>query len=206
MGVLFFVLGIPFLGKFADFIGGVFKGKESAQEASAPIAPNLDDLPQATNSARLKVSGFASEGRSVEIYLNDEQVTSVDVTDSHFIFEDLVLHDGENRISAKTVSASGKSSGSSPNKHVIYDTKEPKLEVDTPTDGQSFSGNNRIKVSGTTNSDSQVLANGFLASVNADGKFEVLIPVPEGETTIEIKAINQAENTKIEKRKISFHK
>ena len=207
LGVLFFVFGIPFLGKFADYIGSIFKGGgDTAQEVSAPLSPTLDDLPQATNSARLRISGFSSEGKRIEIYLNDEQVTTLEVSDSHFVFEDLILKDGENRISAKAVNVSGKYSGSSPTKLVVYDTKEPKLEVETPADGQSFSGNNRVKVSGATDRESQVLANGFLASVNSDGKFEVLVPVPEGDSTIEIKAVDQAGNSKTEKRKVHYSK
>ncbi len=207
LGTAFFILGIPFLGKVADLLGGILGGKnETVQEALAPQAPILDDLPSATNSARLAVSGFSPDGKSVEIYLNDEKTGTVEVLDNHFVFENLTLKDGENRISAKAVNTGSKTSGSSITKTVLYNTKEPKLNVETPADGQSFSGNNRIKVTGTIGPDAQVYANGFLASVNFEGKFEVLVPVSEGETTIEVRAIDQAGNTKIEKRKINFKK
>ena len=206
LGVIFFALGIPFLGKFADFLSGVLHGKDSSQESSAPQAPILDDLPSSTNSARLVIRGFSSEGKKVEVYLDNEKITVVDVLDSHFNYDDLRLKEGANTINVKSVNDTGKTSNSSQNKTVVYDTKEPKLEIESPTDDQNFISNNRIRVLGKTDNDAQVYANGFLASVNADGKFEVFVPVGEGETTIEIKAIDPAGNEKVEKRKINFHK
>ena len=62
--------GVPILGKFADFLDVVF-GKKAADntalQAGALPPPQLDLLPQATNSANLKVTGFAQNGE-VEIY------------------------------------------------------------------------------------------------------------------------------------------
>ncbi|OGD87604.1 hypothetical protein A2870_02900 [Candidatus Curtissbacteria bacterium RIFCSPHIGHO2_01_FULL_41_11] len=205
LGVIFFALGIPFLGKFADFVGGIFR-RDLVQEAGAPQAPILDELPTATNSARLPIRGFSSDGKKVEIYHNGDKVGEVDVSDNHFSYDGFRLKDGENEIYAKALSEASKTSDSSQTKKVIYSTKEPKLEIESPSEGQNFVGNNRIRVSGQTDPDAQVYANGFLASISGEGKFEVFVPVGEGETTIEIKAQDSAGNEKIEKRKINYHK
>src|SRR3989338_8457180 len=70
IAVFLFTLGVQFLGKFADFLNGIFqKPEDSIIESSAPLPPRVDDLPTATNSAKLSVIGFSSESASVDIYL-----------------------------------------------------------------------------------------------------------------------------------------
>ena len=208
LAVFLITLGIPILGKFADFLNLVFRKNEISQvdTKSTPRVPILDILPQATNSASLAISGFSQDETKVVIYNDLQNVGEAEVESGKFQFENLKLKDGQNEISAKAISKSGKESDFSGSVKIILDKEPPKLEVDTPSEGQSFSQDNRIKVSGKTDKDAQVYANGFLASVTADGNFEVLVPVLEGETTIEIKATDDAGNTKVETRKVNFKK
>ena len=208
LAVFLITLGIPLLGKFADFLNLVFRKNEISQvdSKSAPRPPILDILPQATNSATLAISGFSQDETRVVIYNDLQNVGEAEVESGKFQFENLKLKDGQNEISAKAISKSGKESDFSGSVKIILDKEPPKLEVDTPSEGQSFSQDNRIKVSGKTDKDAQVYANGFLASVTAEGNFEVLVPVLEGETTIEIKATDDAGNTKVESRKVNFKK
>src|SRR3972149_4497261 len=208
LAVFLITLGIPLLGKFADFLNLVFRKNEISQvdSKSAPRPPVLDLFLQATNSANLTISGFSEDETKVVIYNDSQNVGETKVENGKFQFENLKLRDGENEISAKAIAKSGKESDFSGSVKIILDKEPPKLEIDTPSEGQSFSQDNRIKVSGKTDRDAQVYANGFLASVTADGNFEVLVPVLEGETTIEIKATDDAGNTKVETRKINFKK
>ncbi|OGH48431.1 MAG: hypothetical protein A3G66_01440 [Candidatus Levybacteria bacterium RIFCSPLOWO2_12_FULL_39_17] len=208
LAVFLITLGIPILGKFADFLNLVFRKNEISQvdTKSTPRVPILDILPQATNSASLAISGFSQDETKVVIYNDLQNVGEAEVESGKFQFENLKLKDGQNEISAKAISKSGKESDFSGSVKIILDKEPPKLEVDTPSEGQSFSQDNRIKVSGKTDKDAQVYANGFLASVTAEGNFEVLVPVLEGETTIEIKATDDAGNTKVESRKVNFKK
>lgn len=207
LGIFLFTLGIPILGRFADFLEIIFK-KDNGQltsVAKVPQPPTLDEFPPATNSARLAVSGFTSDGEVVEIYLDGEKVGQVKVFERKFTYENLTLKDGENKISAKAV-VDGEQSDLAQTKIVVLDKEAPKLEIETPSEGQSFSGNNRIRVLGKTDRDAQVFANGFLASVDIEGKFEVFVPVGEGESSIEVKAQDLAGNTKVETRKVNFKK
>ena len=208
LAVFLITLGIPLLGKFADFLNFVFRKNEISQVVtnSKPRPPIIDLLPQATNSANLMISGFSEDDTKVVIYNDSQNAGETKVENGKFQFENLKLTDGQNEISAKAISKSGKESDFSQGVKVILDKEPPKLEVDTPSEGQSFSQDNRIKVSGKTDKNAQVYANGFLASVTADGNFEVLVPVLEGETTIEIKATDDAGNTKVETRKVNFKK
>ena len=206
MAIFIFTVGISLLGKFTDLLGLVFVGKQDTDSQSFSIQPPvLDELPQATNSSRLDVKGFISSGEKVEIYLDGEKDGDATVDGSKFEYSDLVLKDGENKISAKVIIGEN-TSDESEIAEVILDKTDPKLEIESPADGQTITGNNRIAVVGQTDKDAQVYANGFLASVDFDGKFEVFVPVSEGESTIEIKAIDSAGNVKIEQRKVTFRK
>lgn len=205
LAVFIFTVGISLLGKFTDLLGLVFKGKQDVAQSVTLQPPVLDDLPQATNSAKLVVSGFIPSGDAVEIYLDGEKDGDATVDGSKFEYEDLVLVDGENKISAKAVNGDD-TSDESETVIVVLDKTDPKLEIESPTDGQTITGNNRVPVVGKTDKDAQVYANGFLASVDFDGQFEVFVPVSEGESTIEIKAIDSAGNVKVEQRKVMFRK
>ena len=208
LAIFLFTLGIPLLGKFADFTNTIFKKNETAIgiDESIPAPPIVDFLPAATNSARLSISGFSDETKTVEIFIDMQKTGETQVKNGKFTFENLTLKNGENKISAKALTRAGKESDFSKTQTVILDQEEPKLEIETPSDGQSFSADNRIKVSGKTDKNAQVFANGFLASVDSGGQFEVFVPVVEGENKIEIKALDAALNTKAETRKVNFRK
>jgi len=199
--------GVPILGKFADFLDVVF-GKKAADntalQAGALPPPQLDLLPQATNSANLKVTGFAQNGE-VEIYLNGNKTALVKVASGKFSYDELKLKNGSNDVKAMLL-ADGKQSDFSDTSMVTLDTEEPTLEIASPSPDQSFSGVNRIPVSGKTEKDVQVYANGFLANVDADGKFEVFVPLKEGDNDIEVKAVDAAGNSTTQKVKVKYSK
>lgn len=199
--VLIFTLGVPLLGNFADLLGRVFGSKSLGNLSQNQVlaSPVLNSLPTATNSASLAVSGFASSGSKTEIFLNSDKVGEADVSDGKFKYENVSLKSGVNQINVKAVDSSGNESDSSETASVTLDTIAPKLSVNNPTDGQSFSGVSRITVEGTSDPNAEVLANGFLANVANDGKFDVSIPVSGGDNTIEVKAIDYAGNTTVVK-------
>lgn len=205
--ILIFTIGVPLLGGFADLLGRILGNKNSSDStlSATPSAPILENLPSATNSAALAVSGFASDGNKVEIFLNSNKVGEADVAAGKFNYQSVNLTSGDNQISAKSLSASGKESDSSVVSKVILDTAAPKLTVDNPSEGQSFSGVSKIVVEGTSDANDEVLANGFLAKVGSDGKYEVAIPLSDGDNTIEVKAIDNAGNTTVVKVKVNFH-
>jgi len=199
--VLIFTLGIPLLGGFADFLGKTLGSKASSSSSQSQILspPVLEGLPAATNSAILAVSGFASDGKKVEIFLNSSNIGEAGVSDGKFKYESINLKSGDNEISARSVSDLGKESDLSQISKVTLDTTPPKLSVDNPTEGQSFSGVSKITVEGSSDPNAEVLVNGFLANVGSDGKFDVAIPLFTGDNTIEVKAIDSAGNTTVVK-------
>lgn len=206
--VLLLTVGVSVLGKLTDLMGLVFKGKTSVSttENVTLQPPILDGIPQATNSAQLKITGFSSDGKKVEVYKNGDKVGDAAVDGGRFSYEDITLSTGSNDITLKAVGDTGSTSDFSRAETIVFAKKEPTLNVDTPTDGQNFSGNNRIKVSGQVDKNTQVFANGFLANVGSDGKFDVTIPLMDGENNIEVRAQDEAGNIKTVKLKVNFQK
>lgn len=204
---IFFTTGIPFLGRFADLMDTVFKKGDEDISSNAPVqAPILDSLPPATNESNLTVTGFSNNAVKVEIYVSGEKFGETNVENGRFSLDSVQLEKGDNEIKAKAFDDAGKESDFSRSMIIIYDNKEPLLEITSPTDGQDVTGNNRVNVEGKTENDAQVYANGFLANVLADGNFVVTIPLSEGENEIEVKASDEAGNTEIAKIKINFRK
>lgn len=202
-----FLYGVPILGKFADFLDVVFGKKaadNSALQAGALPPPQLDLLPEATNSADLKITGFAQNGE-VEIFLNGDKTALVKVEDGKFSYDQIKLKNGSNDVRARLL-ADGKQSDFSDTSKVTLDTQEPSLEITSPSPDQNFSGVNRILVSGKTEKDVQVYANGFLANVETGGKFEVFVPLKEGDNDIEVKAVDSAGNSTTQKVKVKYGK
>src|SRR3989338_9393439 len=158
LAVFLITLGIPILGKFADFLNFVFRKNEITQvdSKSAPRPPMLDLLPQATNSASLAISGFSQDETKVVIYNDSQNVGEAEVVSGKFQFENLKLKDGQNEISVKAISKSVQESDLSQSVKIILDKEQPKLEVESPYEGQSFSQDNRIKVSGKTDKEAQL--------------------------------------------------
>jgi len=205
--ILVFTVGIPLLGGFADLLGKLLGGKNpvGVVDEGGLSAPIIENLPHATNSASLVVFGFANDGKNVEVYLNSEKVGEAEVIDDKFKYEGLNLKSGENEITAKSIDSSGNTSNSSQNSKVILDTIKPEIAIVIPSDGQSFSGINKAKVEGSSEKDAEILVNGFLANVDNDGKFEVTIPLSEGENVVEAKATDAAGNTSTVLLKVNFH-
>lgn len=206
--ILLLSVGVSLLGKLTDLLGLVFKSKTSGlkSENSVLLPPILDSIPQATNSAQLKIGGFSNDGKKVEVYKDGEKIGDTTIDGGRFSYEDITLSTGSNDIALKAVGDSGSTSDFSQTVSIIFDKKEPNLLVDTPTDGQNFSGNNRIKVAGQAEKNTQVFANGFLANVDSEGKFDVTIPLMDGENNVEVKALDEAGNVKTVKLKVNFQK
>lgn len=207
IAILIFSFGISVLGGFADFLNKIFHNDKDVTGGSNFVQPPiLDQLPQATNEAALAVSGLAIDDSKVDIYLNGEKVGDSTVDGGRFKYESLNLKSGGNEIKARGITGNNSESDFSKSYSVVLDNKEPELTIESPTDGQSFSGNNRVSIKGKTEPDAQVYANGFLANIASDGSYEVFVPLNEGDTEIEVKAVDQAGNFKSLKIRLHYSK
>lgn len=167
--------------------------------------PTVSSLPQATNSATLKIKGFAPEGTTAILFVNGEEAGS-QITDKEgrFTFEDITLKEGENNI--YTVGKSGGvESPESIVQTVLFDRQPPKLEINEPESGKIIKEEKDkptlAVVAGKVDETATVTVNGRQAIVNSDGVFKHHLPLTEaGENTIKIETTDAAGNkTTVEK-------
>lgn len=176
-----------------------FKSPTKVEEpiADTSIAPPVLNIPyEATASASIPIKGYAQPSYSVEIYLDQELVTTTRAREDGSFTSDLIeLNIGSNSISGKAVDLEDKKSLSSKPIKIIYDNEKPTLEVSSPSDNQETK-DKRLTVSGTvsSNDDVEVKVNNFRVVVGSDNKFSYSLELSDGENMITVTAVDRAGN------------
>ena len=210
LAILGFILFAVYIG-FPIFTRLLIFGSNKStlvSEEAAPLifAPVLDPLPEATNSSSLRVSGYAEKKSEVKIVVADSSEISVPVDEEgRFSSDKVKLKEGENTIFAKT-NKDGKESSRSTAYKITYKKEPPKLEISSPNNDESFSGENKdITVSGITDHSNRVTVNDRVAIVDQNGTFHYIFRLPEGETTLKITAYDAAGNQTTVERKVKYN-
>ena len=210
--VLIFVLlnwGIPALiGSLSVF--NKFKTNPPKQvntEGNAAIAPPVLSIPyEATNTAKINISGYSQPNSKVEIYIDDELQDTVLVTgDGSFTSYDIELRLGTNNIYGKTINDQDKKSLSSKNIKILFSDEKPLLEISEPEDNKEIKGGDKkVRVSGRSAFENSVTVNGSTVIVNSEGNFTTEIPINEGDNIITIMATDQYGNSENAERKVKY--
>lgn len=172
----------------------------------AAIAPPVLNIPfESTNSAQIKISGYAAPKTTVEIYLDSVVTDTVTVDNSgQFEAHDISLSEGSNNIHGVTIDGDKKSLPSK-NIRVYFSNEKPKLEVTEPGDGtQKSGGDKRIRVAGKTDPNNRITINGVTAIVNSEGNFGTDINLNDGENVLTIMAISAVGNTTQIERRVTY--
>ena len=196
--IILFKFGIPFLSNLSFNVEKLTaKNTNNTQGIAEYLSPPiLNPLPQATNSASLKVSGQTASGKNVAIYLNGQK-TFEERSDSSGEFSlGIRLTEGENLIKAKTLD-NGKSSEFSDTISVVFKKGEPKLEIENPPNDAKVSSK-EIIVKGKTDEGNRVTINGYWALIEGES-FSYALSLNEGENEINVAAEDDAGN-KVEKK------
>jgi len=185
--------------KISDFLQ---KGKRSPVEnlyENILPAPQLLPLPEATNSAELKIAGYSQPNNKVSIYLNDLGVKDLE-TDSEGKFESfLSLSLGINKIYAVTEDPNGQKSSPSEILTVFYENQPPTLEITEPANQALIKRNPNITIKGKAAATSKVTINDHQVIINEDGTFAYPYTLQEGDNKLEILCTDPAQNqTKLE--------
>lgn len=201
----FAIFGIQLLSRISIILTQTSSPyKKEQNDRLVLVAPRLDPLDEATNSATITISGYANEGETVAISTETDIVKVFVGKDGTFSAPDIELVEGENRISAK-VTKDKKESPSSNLVSIVYKKTPPKLDVSEPEDGKEYVGDQKeATIKGVTEGDIKITVNDRFVRVENDGSFTTTYSLPEGETTLTIKATDIAGNeTKIE-RKVKY--
>lgn len=214
IGIIIFLVAILELGPMLiAFIGNAIdlinpKSQQTVNLSNAPLqAPTLDNLPFATPSSKITISGksFYNTGE-IELYVNDSLYKKVDVNENgEFSFENVSLSEGENKIKARQIK-DGKKSDYSEEHTISYIKNQPKLDVDSPSDKATFKkADQEITVSGKTDPDNKVTVNGFIAIVDSVGNFSYVLRLNEGENKIKIEATNPVDMKTTKEISVSYN-
>ncbi len=208
--IVFFVLfkfGIPILADFSFLVSNNNEKKSSFEgERSKFITPPLlNPLFNATNSAAINVSGISSPKQTIELYINEELVSKVKTEgDGTFKFDDIKLLGAENTLKAKALTDNNESDFSK-SISVLFKNTNPNLTIDSPTDNQNFSSDEKIiEVRGNTDSGAKVTVNEFWVIVDETGKFSYNLTLKDGENTIKIIVVDEAGNKTETEKKVTY--
>ncbi len=207
--ILFLLIkfGINLLVGFSVFLAGT-KNQPASLNVNSNVtfipAPVLNPLPQATNSAQIIISGKAEANKTVNLYINSDLKDTVQSDkDGNFFFTES-LSSGNNQIAAKTED-NNKNSDFSNTFTVSLINKAPSLNINTPTDGQSFSKDqNSVNVTGTTDPGVNVTVNGFWAVMDENNNFSYNLPLQNGDNQIKVIATDQAGNKTEKDLKVNY--
>jgi|WetSurMetagenome_2_1015567.scaffolds.fasta_scaffold115397_2 hypothetical protein len=210
--LLIVIFGQTLLVDFSVILASLKSGStqnSNAQEQSTVYiaSPFLDPQPDATNSAAINVSGAQSSNPSVQIklYVNNEliDVTKTKINNT-FEFIDVKLKEGQNNIKA-IASIQNNNSANSNIVTINYIKKEPNLSIDSPQNGDLYSGeNNTALIKGKTDPGVLIKVNDFLAITKSDGNYSTILSLHNGENNIKVAAVDEAGNITEKDLKVTY--
>ena len=204
--IFFGTVGVQLIIKASLMISGVSKPEsdDKADEQSYMSPPEIYAFPDATNSARLAISGRGTEKTDLIIYVNDEKVDTIALTSDDFATE-ISLKKGENTVYLESEDEKSKKIRSSDTYKILYLSGKPSLTIESPTPDQTFSTAETF-VKGKTDTSVAIRINGSPAVVSVDGSFTYSARLKEGENEIIIEATDIAGNQESVTLKVKYEK
>lgn len=192
--VLIFKFGLTAAVKVSEFLQRNKPLPESSLSENLLPAPQFYPLPEATNSASLKLSGFSQPNGKIEIFLNDLNIKSFDV-DSEGKFEGfLSLSLGLNKIYAVTKDNEGRQSPSSRVWTIFFEDSPPMLEILEPADGTIIRKTAIVVIKGKATPASKVTINDHQVVIDNEGSFSYSFRLQTGENKFTIVCLDPAQN------------
>ena len=203
-----FTYGIRLLLNTSSFISGLFpqpspKPLSKTEESFSSI--DISSIPQATNSAKIIVSGSTLSFDILDFYLNEKKVKEIESSSDIFSEEIGDLEKGDNSIYIRARSEDNRTIKKTIIYKVFYKNEKPKLEITEPSDNFSTS-NQEIKIKGSTDKETYVHINDLPVIVDANGNFETSIRLKDGDNQITATAQDIAGNTETKTLKVTYQK
>jgi len=144
--VLLVIFGLKTLVKGSLYLNNLFR-KTAEEEIVVEKEEffgrlTVYDIPEATNSAEIIVSGVATEFDAVEFYLNESMVTQIDTSDDSSFSEEIgKLQAGTNSIYVSAKSTDTDVEKLSDTFFVSYLTEKPSLSITNPENDTATTDN-----------------------------------------------------------------
>jgi bacillopeptidase F len=161
---------------------------------------------EATNSAKINISGLAEANVQIELLKNDASLNKIETNENgEFVFEDIELNEGDNDFNLVAVSTKGGTSELSKTIKVIFDNKVPTLTMTNPVEDSLKVDNPDFDVVGQSEKGVSVTVNGHVAMVDDTGQFKSKIQLNSGDNDVEIIVRDLAGNEAKKKVKITYN-
>jgi hypothetical protein len=194
--IVLIIYGQSLIINFSLLMGKTKKqpSEQTATDAITYIAPPvINPVSSATNSASAIFTGQITNADQVKLYINDELVDVAKPKNNSFVFGDVELQEGTNKITAFAWIKDKKSEQSNM-VTVNYLKNPPEVSIDQPNDGDSFHGSSTLTVKGKTDPENTVTVNGTLVITKDNGSFSSDIVLNSGENKIHIEVTDKAGN------------
>jgi hypothetical protein len=191
-----FIFGIPNLAYLASFIRSL-KGEQptNIEDKTPPGPPQLNALPRYVKDQSITITGNSEIPSTLKVYRNGEVIKQLEIKDTTEYSTTIPLLSGQNAIWTTATDPAGNESPASSIVYVTYDIEPPKIEVETPKDGEKFGqGRKNIEIKGKTEPGSRLTVNGRIANVDIEGNFFIKYMLSEGENKLVFEAKDEADN------------
>lgn len=203
--VVYGVRGMAALAIFIDKLKYGDKGVEIS-DTLPPTPPVIWTDYAATKSAEIVIYALSEPGTKVFLFLDSSQVAEKGADkEGEVVFSDIVLKSGKNQLWTKAQDESGNMSNQSKVLEIIFMDKGPELNLEKPSEGQRFSGNdNPIEIRGKTGISAKVYINNRLTIADGNGGFVLKYNLNEGENILKIKVVDTAGNEGFKEVKVFY--
>lgn len=201
-------IGLPLLINGSVFIGKLLGGGQTEKEKNTQELGDFSvrEIPNATNSAQINVSGNVENVSILEVYLNGDESKELDVEkeqDFSTTIDGLQLGDNQiyfvgKRDETTTIKKSQVYT-------ITYRNQRPKLEVTEPQDN-FITPRDEIKVSGKTDPNVTMTVNDSPVIVGSGGDFQTLVKLKEGENKINIVVRDSSGNSDSKELTVKYEK
>ncbi len=198
------ILGPRILATISALLGNSSAATNlTGTDTTPPFPPVLDPLPDATNSARIVIRGYAEPESTIYVFLNNSEADSVLVdANGEFTIRSLSLKSGSNTLYINSKDQAGNVSRDSDIARISYGNNPPELTIESPEKDLHVT-QEKITVSGKTNA-TQLTINGRFTSISEGGSFSHEVILQKGENTIIAIATDQAGNQTTTEQKITY--
>ncbi|MDH7476617.1 MAG: hypothetical protein QHH09_04145 [Microgenomates group bacterium] len=209
--IFFFVYGFKLIINSGLFLGSFFSRQAPTDNLNKKDffygSINVDDIPSATNSAKINIRGTVENFDLIQFYLNGENIKQTEniFPDNTFSEEIDGLQPGNNEIFLVATNKSLNKNEKTQIYNVFFKNSKPQLIINQPSD-QSKISEPEIKVVGQTDKETFVKINNLPAVVDSQGIFQSSIKLQEGENKIEIIAEDIAGNVEVKTLTVYYEK
>jgi hypothetical protein len=139
--IILLYIGLPILAKIIVTISSFRRERpiNSTVEEIILFPPVFDPTFEATNTAKITVSGYSEKDAKIKILLNSKEKVRVNTDNEGKFKTNITLKEGPNIITAIIIKDKKESSPSAP-LSIIFKEEEPTLEITSPSENQKFSG------------------------------------------------------------------